>query len=85
MNWAVVVPASGMYVRLITNGVYLRLTNLSPGLNFGSPEGMQAGTQVLQMAKQGQPTFASCQGSGGVTASCPQGFYNFNYQVVGLQ
>lgn len=85
LNWAVVVPSSGTYVRLITDGEEVQLATLTAGLNFGSPVGMQAGSQVMQLKKPGNSSVLEvCQGGDDVSGDCGLGFYDFNYRVVGL-
>jgi len=86
LNWAVVIPAgsSGMQVRAISNGITLQTAAVSPGLNWGSPTGVQAGAQVLQVLDKSGNIVMSATGGKCVSAGCPDGIYNMNYQVVGL-
>lgn len=85
LNWAIVVPSAGTYIRLISDGEEIHVTNLTAGLNFGSPVGLQAGSQVLQLRKPRNSTALEvCQGGGDVLDGCGLGFYDFNYRVAGL-
>ncbi|KAL9125883.1 MAG: hypothetical protein Q9175_008010, partial [Cornicularia normoerica] len=51
LSWAVVLPSgsSGMKVRLTSNGSVISTVSVNSGLNFGSPTGVQAGPQMLQL------------------------------------
>ena len=86
LTWAVVLPpnASGMKVRLTSNGYVIATTVVNPGLNFGSPTGVQAGTQILQLLNSAGTVVMTATGGACVSAGCPLGLYNMNYQVVGL-
>ncbi len=86
LNWAVVLPAgsSGMQVRATSNGVVLQTVGVYPGLNYGSPAGVQAGVQTLQLLDAGKNVVMTSTTGMSVSSGCPDGIYNMNYQVVGL-
>lgn len=73
-----------MRVRAVSNGVVLQTANVSPGLNWGSPSGMQAGAQALEVLNAGGNVVASAGGGRCVSGGCPDGIYNMNVQVLGL-
>ena len=74
-----------MQVRTISNGVVLQTANVYPGMNWGSPSGVQAGVQVLELVDSGGNVVMSATGGKCVSSGCPDGIYNMNYQVVGLE
>lgn len=86
LNWAVIIAAGslGMQVRAISNGSTLQTAAVSPGLNWGSPTGVQAGVQRLEVLDGSGNIVMSATGGECVSAGCPDGVYNMNYQVVGL-
>ena len=86
LTWAVVLPSNayGMKVRLTSNGHVISTVNVNPGLNFGSPAGVRAGTQLLQLLNAAGTVVMTATGGACVSAGCPLGLYNMNYQVVGL-
>ena len=86
LNWAVVLPSgsSGMKVRATSNGNVLSTVSVNPGLNFGSPTGVQAGSQLLELLNSGGTVVMSATGGECVSSGCPASPYNMNYQVVGL-
>jgi glucan endo-1,3-alpha-glucosidase len=86
LDWAVIIApgSSGMQVRTISNGVTLQTAAVSPGLNWGSPTGVKAGVQTLEVLDaSGKVVMSATQGKC-VSAGCPDGVYNMNYQVLGL-
>jgi len=86
LNWAIVVGTgySGMKVRAISNGVVLQTANVYPGMNWGSPSGVQAGVQRLELVDSTGKVVMSATGGKCVSSGCPDGIYNMNFQVVGL-
>ena len=86
LNWAVVLAAgsSGMRVSAISNGVVLQDVEVNPGLNMGSPHGLQYGAQMLQLLDSGGDVVMSTGKGACVSSNCPDGIYNMNLQVVGL-
>jgi len=86
LNWAVVPPAgpSGMKVRVTSNNVVLQTVGISPGLNYGSPAGVQAGEQKLELLDAGGEVVMTSSTGKPVSSRCPDGIFNMNYQVVGL-
>ncbi len=86
LSWAVVLPSnsSKMKVRLTSNGKVISTVSVNPGLNFGSPTGVQAGAQMLQLLNAAGTVVMTATGGLCVSSGCPQGMYNMNYQVVGL-
>ena len=86
LNWAIVLAAgsSGMEVRAISNGVVLQTVGVNPGLNMGSPHGLQYGAQMLQLLDSGGDVVMSTGQGACVSSDCPDGIYNMNLQVVGL-
>ena len=86
LNWAIVLPSgsSGMKVRATSNGNVISTVNVNPGLNFGSPTAVQAGSQLLQLLNSAGTVVMSATGGECVSSGCPAGMYNMNYQVVGL-
>lgn len=86
LNWAIVLPAesSGMQVRVVSNGWVLQITNVYQGLNYGSPAGVQAGEQRVELLDSGGDVVMTAGGGMDVSEGCPDGIYNMNYQVVGL-
>ena len=73
-----------MQIRGTSNGNVLQTVSVYPGLSFGSFEGVQAGVQVLELL-DGQGNVVAATGWGGCVATdCPDGVYNMNYQVLGL-
>ncbi|KAK4692441.1 hypothetical protein P7C71_g4764, partial [Lecanoromycetidae sp. Uapishka_2] len=86
LNWAIVLPAgsSGMQVRLTSNGNVLQTIGVNSGLNYGSPAGVQAGDQMLELLDAGGHVIMTANNGSSVSSGCPDGIYNMNYQVVGL-
>ena len=86
LNWAVVLAAgsSGMQISAISNGVVLQNVGVNPGLNFGSPGGLQYGAQMLQLLDSSGNVVMSTGEGACVSPDCPNGIYNMNLQVVGL-
>lgn len=86
LNWAIVLRAglSGMQVRAISNNVVLSTVHAKPGLNFGSPSGVRVGEQRLELLDARGNIVMSTKGGRCVEASCHDGIYNMNYQVVDL-
>ena len=87
LNWAVVLPSgsSGMKVRTTSNGKVLATTSVNPGLNFGSPSGVQAGSQLIELLDSSGNVVMSGTAGECVSSGCPAGMYNMNFQVVGLK
>ena len=87
INWAVVLPAgsSGMQIRATSNGNELATVDGKPGLNMGAPGGVQAGEQRLEVLDAGGNVVLVATNGRCVSSGCPDGVYDFNYQVVGLQ
>lgn len=73
-----------MKVRAISNGVVLQEVSGWPGMNWGSPSGVQAGVQRLEVVDGSGNVVMVATGVKCVDAGCPDGIYNMNYQVVGL-
>ena len=86
LNWAIVLAAgsSGMQIRAISNGVVLQTVGVNPGLNMGSPQGLQYGAQMLQLLNSGGDVIMSTGQGACVSSDCPNGIYNMNLQVIGL-
>ena len=86
LNWAVVLAAgsSGMRISAISNSVVLQNVGVNPGLNFGSPHGLQYGAQMLQLLDSSGNVVMSTGKGACVSSDCPNGIYNMNLQVVGL-
>ena len=86
LNWAVVLASgsSGYQVRATSNGKVLSTVKVNPGLNFGSPTGVQAGSQLLELLDSSGKVVMSATAGECVSTGCPAGMYNMNYQVVGL-
>ncbi len=86
LNWAIVLAAgsSGMQIKAISNGAVLETVGVNPGLNFGSPHGLQYGAQMLQLVDSGGNVVMSTGQGACVSSDCPDGIYNMNLQVVGL-
>ena len=86
LSWAVVLPfgSSGMKVRATSNGVVISTVGVNPGLNFGSPTGVQAGAQMLELLNAAGKVVMTATDGVCVSSGCPQALYNMNYQVVGL-
>jgi hypothetical protein len=73
-----------MQVRGISNNNVLQTVDVYAGMSFGSFNGVQAGTQFLELLdSNGNVVMATGQG-GCVATNCPDGLYNMNYQVLGL-
>lgn len=51
---------------------------------MGEAFGVQAGGQSLQLLNADGGVVMTAGGGAGVSAGCPDGVYNMNYQVVGL-
>lgn len=86
ISWAIVLSSgsSGMQVRATSNGVVISTVKVNPGLNFGSPTGVQAGAQTLELLDSTGKVVMTANGGLCVSSGCPDGMYNMNYQVVGL-
>ncbi|CAF9933479.1 MAG: hypothetical protein ALECFALPRED_005605 [Alectoria fallacina] len=86
LTWAVVLPAGskGMQIRATSNGAVISTVAVNPGLNFGSPTGVQAGAQMLQLLNSAGAVVMTATGGACVASVCPAGMFNMNYQVVGL-
>lgn len=82
LNWAVVVApgASGLTLR---GGYPLQTVTLVSGLNMGQFTGLEVGSQSMELW-QGQTMILVAAYGRCVSASCPDGTYNMNYQVVPL-
>lgn len=89
LNWAVVLPAKSKATTVsgISNGVALQsnTTVLQPGFNFGAIQGVQAGMQTLKIIDAKGKVVMSATNGTVVSTGCPDGIYNMNYQVIGLQ
>ena len=86
LNWAVVLPAgsSGMQIRATSNGVVLATVAGKAGLNMGAPSGVKAGEQRLEVLNSAGTVVLRATNGRCVSSGCPDGIYDFNYQVVGL-
>jgi glucan endo-1,3-alpha-glucosidase len=87
LNWAVVLPAGtghGWRVRVTSAGSSLQVVSVSSGLNFGSPNGLKAGTQTLELLDPRGKVALSAKGGSDVSDGCPDGVYNMNPVVVEL-
>lgn len=86
ISWAIVLSSgsSGMKVRATSNGVVISTVDVNPGLNFGSPTGVKAGAQMLELLDSAGKVVMTSTGGQCVSSGCPEGMYNMNYQVVGL-
>lgn len=86
LSWAIVLPSgsSGMRVRATSNGVVISTVSVNSGLNFGSPTGVQAGAQMLELLNSAGTVVMTATDGACVSSGCPLGMYNMNYQVVGL-
>lgn len=73
-----------MQVRGISNGNVLQTVNIYPGMSYGSFNGVQAGTQFLELLDSGGNVVMATGQGGCVATNCPDGLYNMNYQVLGL-
>lgn len=73
-----------MKVRLTSNGNVISTVSVNPGLNFGSPTGVQAGAQMLELLNSVGSVVMTATNGQCVSSGCPSGMYNMNYQVVGL-
>lgn len=73
-----------MQVRVISDGNTLQTADVSPGLNWGSPSGVQAGVQTLQVLDESGNVVMSTNSGKCVDDGCPDGIYNMNPQVLGL-
>ena len=71
-----------MQIRAISNNVVLSTVGVNPGLNYGSPNGVQAGEQTLELLDAGGDIIMSTNGGRCVEVNCPDGIYNMNYQVL---
>ncbi len=59
--------------------------NLGAGLNYGSVVGAQAGSPRLELHDGSGNVIMMTNAGQCISNSCPDGIYNMNYQVVGLQ
>ena len=86
LNWAVVLPAesSGMQVKVTSNGEILQTVNVKAGLNHGSPDGMRAGEQKLELLDARGMVVMMASSGVHVSSVCQDGILNMNYHVVGL-
>lgn len=86
LSWAIVLPSgsSGMKVRATSNGAVISTVDVNPGLNFGSPTGVKAGAQMLELLNSAGTVVMTATGGLCISSGCPEGMYNMNYQVVGL-
>ena len=73
-----------MKVRATSNGKVLSTVSVNPGLNWGSPTGVQAGSQLLELLNSAGTVVMSATGGECVASGCSASPYNMNYQVVGL-
>ncbi|GME42242.1 Glycoside hydrolase family 71 [Neofusicoccum parvum] len=88
--WAVVVGSgsdvAGWRVQMWSGGVRVGGTvALVPGLNSGVFEGLNVGAQRLEVVNKEGKVVMRAAGRRCVTKACPDGIYNLNPQVVGLQ
>ena len=86
LNWMVVLPSSatGMQVRLISNGVVIDTISLVPGLNYGQSGGVLPGPQRMELIS-GNSVQMAATGGRCISAGCPDCIYNMNFQVVELK
>ncbi|KAL6718912.1 hypothetical protein ACLMJK_003147 [Lecanora helva] len=87
LNWAISVPADSKGLRVIatSNGQAFPPTSLRPGLNYGAFENVQAGRQALYLLDGTGEVVMAAVGGPEVEIGCPDGIYDMNYQVVGLE
>lgn len=87
LNWAVVMPkgSQGMSVRGWSAGKMLQSVKVGEGLNWGSFAGLQAGAQTIELLDAGGMVVMSAGGGKCVSGGCPDGIYNMNVQVAGLE
>lgn len=87
LNYALTVPAgsTGLKISAFSNGTCLQTTTLSPGFNYGSVNGVQAGQQMLTLQDATGTVIMSATNGPAVSSGCPDGIYNFNYQVIALK
>lgn len=88
LNWAVILSAAatGYKVSATSNGAALeKATALQPGANFGQFLGVQAGSQTLVLQDSTGKAVVEATNGTPVSSGCPDGIYNMNYRVIGLQ
>ena len=73
-----------MKIRATSNGAVISTVNVNAGLNFGSPTGVRAGAQMLELLNSAGTVVMTATSGSCVSSGCPDGMYNMNYQVVGL-
>jgi hypothetical protein len=87
INYAIVVKSgvSGLKATCYSGGVAIgAVRTLIPGLNYGSCQGVNAGTQRLTVETAGGVLLSAANGVACVSGGCPQGMYNMNYQTASL-
>lgn len=87
LSWAVVVgeEAKGWKARLLSAGEEIGSVELVAGLNYGKVDGLKAGEQRLEVVDANGKVVKVAAGGRCVSEGCPDGIYNMNPQVVGLE
>ncbi|KAI0976630.1 glycoside hydrolase [Xylaria arbuscula] len=85
--YAVVLPADsqGFQVRVTSGGQVLATQSVTSGLSYNSIEGLQTGSQLLELLDGGGNVVATAGSKVDVSDQPTNGFCNFNYYVVGLE
>jgi len=60
-------------------------TAVSPGLNYGSLEGLATGAQSIKLVNNQGVIVMTAVGDLGVDSGCPDEIYNMNYQVAAFE
>ncbi|KAF2802300.1 uncharacterized protein BDZ99DRAFT_527667 [Mytilinidion resinicola] len=81
VNYAISVPSSSTGLKVRYNSGTTQ--NLKPGLNYGSFP-ISTGGQTLEVIDGSSKVIVGGTGTYCVSGNCPEGFYNYNPQMVGL-
>lgn len=88
LNWAIVLAGSatgaGMQLRAVSNGVVLTTVPVTAGLNYGAAGPVQPGPQRVELVDRNGNVVRTARSGINVSGGCPDGIYNFNYQVSGF-
>lgn len=88
LNWAIVLASSaagtGMQIRAVSNGVVLTTMPATAGLNYGAAGSVTPGPQRVELVDRNGNVVLTARSVINVSGGCPDGIYNFNYQVAGL-
>jgi hypothetical protein len=86
LNWAIVMAegAEGYALQFNIFGT-ITSTAVSPGLNYGSLEGLATGAQSIKLINSQGVIVMTAVGDLCIDSGCPDEIYNMNYQVAAFE